>query len=161
MLAWARLSFAQNKSASSKWRVPQNHRPSLATSLKRGSRLGETYSRSKHNHPRLRELFNQNTQLHTISRLGESHSPKWDEPSPKPQNSLPERWPRADCTCVIEHGIDNAQPYYFHAFWPKFNKTVPKPHWLLGRFRPHYPLWIFRTPKILRKHSTPFIFKPH
>jgi len=36
------------------------------------------------------------TQLHTISRLGESHSPKRDEHSPKLQNPPPERWPRAD-----------------------------------------------------------------
>jgi len=97
MLAWARLSFAQNKNASSRRRVPQKHKPSLAISLRReGLAWARRTPTQNNNQPRLRELFNQNTQLHMNSRLGESHSPKRDEPSPKPQNSPPERWPRAD-----------------------------------------------------------------
>ena len=63
----------------------KNHEPPLEISLRRE---GLTWARrtpaQNHNQPRLRELFNQTTQLHTISRLGESHSPKRDEPSPKP-----------------------------------------------------------------------------
>ncbi|QCE03980.1 hypothetical protein DEO72_LG8g2012 [Vigna unguiculata] len=97
MLAWARLSFAQDKSASSRRRVPQNHRPSLTILLKReGLAWARRSSAQNNNQPCLREMFNQTTQWNTNSRLGKSHSPKRDKPSPKPQNPVPERWPRAD-----------------------------------------------------------------
>jgi len=86
MLAWARPSFAKKKNSSSRRRVPQKHKPSLAISLRReGLPWARRTPAQNNNQPRLRELFNQNTQLHTISRLGESHSPKRDEHSPKLQ----------------------------------------------------------------------------
>ncbi|QCE03793.1 hypothetical protein DEO72_LG8g1820 [Vigna unguiculata] len=84
MLAWARPSLAQDKNASSRRRVQQNHKPPLEISLRREGLAWARRTVAQNNkQPRLRELFNQTTQLHTNSRLGEAYSPKRDDLSPK------------------------------------------------------------------------------
>ncbi|QCE04060.1 Alpha/Beta hydrolase fold [Vigna unguiculata] len=64
ILAWVRLSFAQNKSASSRQRVPPSLRPSLAILLRReGLAWARCTPAQNNNHPCLRELFNQTHNL--------------------------------------------------------------------------------------------------
>ena len=62
----------------------KNHEPPLEILLRReGLAWARRTPAQNHNQPRLCELFNQTTQMHTNSRLGETYSPKRDDLSPK------------------------------------------------------------------------------